>query len=145
MQSRREKGFQDPLAAAGSDALGGVVERALKLAELDRLLRQSLPPELAGHSRLANVAGDRLVFLVDSPVWKTRLRMHAEDLRHAASQAGLRIREVTAKVATMLPVPPGAAPRLPLSASARDHLLAAAQSIADPELRARFLELASGS
>lgn len=143
MQSRREKGFQDPLAAVGSDGLGGVVERAMKLAALDRRLRQSLPPELAANCRLANVAGDRLVFLVNSPVWKTRLRMHAEDLRHAASGLGLRISEVTAKVATMQPVPPGAAPRLPLSASARDHLLAAAQSIADPELRARFLELAS--
>jgi hypothetical protein len=143
MQSRRDKSFQDPLSAAGSDALGGVVERALKLASLDRQLRQSLPPELAANCRLANVAGDRLVFLVASPVWKTRLRLHAEDLRQAASQVGLRIREVTAKVATMQPVPPGAAPRLPLSASARDHLLAAAQSIDDPELRARFLELAS--
>lgn len=143
MQSRRDKDFKDPLAAVGSHALGGVVKRAMRLAQLDRQLRQSLPPELASQCWLANVAGDRLVFMVTSPVWKTSLRMHAEDLRQAALQAGLRISEVTAKVATMQPVPPGAAPRLPLSAAARDHLLAVAQTIDDPELRARFLQLAS--
>jgi len=145
MQKPRGKPFTDPLAAAGQDVLGGVVERARVLARLDRQLRQSLPPELAANCRLANVAGDRLVFLVASPVWKTALRMHAADLRHAALQAGLHISEVTAKVATMQPVPPDAAPRLPLSDTARRHLDAASQCIDDPELRAKFAKLASYS
>lgn len=144
MQPPRERPFTDPLSAAGH-GLGSVVERAKQLAALDRRLRQSLPPDLAANCRLANVSGDRLVFLVTSPVWKTSLRMHAADLRHAALQAGLRISEVTAKVATMQPVPPDAAPRLPLSAAAREHLGAAAQTIDDPELRANFLKLASYS
>jgi len=145
MQSHRGKPFTDPLTAVGLDSLAGIVERANTLAELDRRLRQSLPPELAANCRLANVSGDRLVFLVTSPVWKTSLRMHAAELRDAALQAGLRISEVTAKVATMLPVPPDAAPRLPLSATAREHLGAVAQTIDDPELRARMLKLASFS
>jgi hypothetical protein len=123
--------------------LASVIERAKQLDALDRRLRQSLPPALAGHVRLGNVRDGKLVFLVSSPVWKAKLRLHADALRDAAAAAGLVASGMTVKVATMQPVPPDAAPRTPLSASARETLRAAAGAVADPELREQLLRMAS--
>lgn len=131
------------LEATGESGLRRVIERARMLDEIDRRLRLSLPPALAQQCRLANVRDDRLVFLVSSPVWKTKLRLHEDVLVDAARLAGLPARSLTVKVATMQPVPPNAASRLPLSQATRDALRATAESVADPELRAQLLLLAS--
>lgn len=136
-------GFLDPLAAVKEAGLGRVIERALLLDALDRQLRHCLPSALADHCRLGNVRDGTLVFLVGSPVWKAKLRLHADDLLEAARAAGLPARELVLKVATMQPAPPDAAPRLPLSRAARDALRAAAETIKDPELRAKLIALAS--
>jgi hypothetical protein len=120
-----------------------LVERARWLDALDRQLRQSLPESLAQHCRLANVREDRLVFLVQTPIWKARLRLHSDALLSAAAAAGLQVRSLTFKVATMHPVPPGEAPHKPLSPAARDALRAAAEATDDPQLRHRLLSLAS--
>ena len=142
MQSRFSTvGFTDPLQAAGS--ANDVVERAMRLAELDLLLRQSLPPALASRTRLANVRDGRLVFLVDSPAFATRLRLQSAALLKAACALGLEADGVAVKVATMQPVPPDEAPPTPLSSAARDALRAAASSTNDPELASRLLALAS--
>lgn len=138
-----QPGPQDPLEAVRETGLGRLVERALWLDALDRKLRHCLPPALADHCRLGNVRDGTLVFLVGSPVWKAKLRLHADDLLEAARAAGLPARELVLKVATMQPVPPDAAPRLPLSQSARDALRATAETITDPELRAKLIALAS--
>lgn len=129
------------MAKAGG--LGRLVERARWLDALDRLLRQSLPAPLDRHCRLANVREDRLVFLVETPVWKAKLRLHTDVLLDAAAAAGLQVRSLTVKVATMPPVPPGEAPHTPLSPAASDALRAAAGAIDDPQLRDRLLALAS--
>lgn len=123
--------------------LSSVIERAKQLDALDRRLRQSLPSALAAHVKLGNVRDGRLVFLVTSPVWKAKLRLHADALRDAAAAAGLTASGMTVKVATMQPVPPDAAPRTPLSSPARETLRAAAASVADPELRDQLLRMAS--
>ena len=73
------------------------MRHALKLDALDRELRPLLPPQLAPHVRLANVAGDRLVFLVDSPVWHARLRLAADELLDAARSIGLEVRDIAIK------------------------------------------------
>lgn len=73
------------------------MRHALKLDALDRELRPLLPPQLAPHVRLANIAGDRLVFLVDSPVWHARLRLAADELLDAARSIGLEVRDITIK------------------------------------------------
>jgi hypothetical protein len=130
-------------ASKSVSELSSVIERAKALDALDRKLRQSLPPTLAAHVRLGNVRDGRLVFLVTSPVWKAKLRLHADALRDAAAAAGLQASGMTVKVATMQPVPPDAAPRTPLSPVARDNLRAAAAAVADPELREQLLRMAS--
>jgi hypothetical protein len=143
MQSPPKSPFHAALASATSGDLGGVIERARMLDQLDRKLRQSLPPSLAPHIRLGNVRDDRLVFLVTSPVWKAKLRLYADVIRDAAAAAGLQTSGMTVKVATMQPVPPDAASHAPLSSSARENLRAAAAAVADPELREQLLRMAS--
>ena len=143
MQPTAKPPLQDALQSVLSGDLRSVVERARMLEALDRRLRQSLPAALAPHVRLANVRDGRLVFLVTSPVWKAKLRLHADALRDAAVAAGLQPSGMTVKVATMLPVPPAAASRTPLSPSARETLRAAAETLTDPELRDQLLRMAS--
>jgi hypothetical protein len=123
--------------------LGSLVDRVRMLDALDRQLRQSLPEALRQHCRLANVRADRLVFLVDSPVWSAKLRLHADALYGAAAAVGLEVGSLTVKVATMQPVPRDQAPHTPLSPAARDALRAAAGAVTDPELKDRLLRLAS--
>lgn len=135
--------FQEALRTAVSGDLGSVIERARMLDALDRRLRQSLPAALASHVRLGNVRDGRLVFLVSSPIWKAKLRLHADVLRDAAAAAGLTASGMTVKVATMQPVPAGTTSHTPLSATARDTLRAAAATISDPELRDQLLRMAS--
>ncbi len=91
----------DALLADAAD--GNPVRRALWLDALDLRLRPCLPPALAAHARLANVAGGKLVFLVDSPVWHARLRLAADQLIDAARSIGLDARSVVVK--TMLQPP----------------------------------------
>ena len=132
------------LEALAGSGLATLVERARWLDALDPLLRQSLPATLADQCRLANVDDKHLVFLVNGPVWKAKLRLHADALLDAAAAAGLKARTLVVKVS--LPVPPpqtGVAPTRPLSEAVRDSLRATAQSVSDPELRAQLLRLAS--
>lgn len=135
--------FRAPISVATSGDLGSVIERAALLRALDKKLRQSLPEPLASHVRLGNMRDGRLVFLVDSPVWKAKLRLYADVIRDAASAAGLVTSGMTLKVATMLPVPPDAASPSPLTQAARDALRAAAAAVDDPDLKSQLLNLAS--
>ena len=143
MQSKAKPTFRTALSAALSSDPGHLIERAMQLQALDRQLRQSLPEPLASHVRLGNLRHDKLVFLVDAPVWKSRLRLHAGALLDAARAAGIPAGDIAVKVATMQPVPPDAAPLSPLSPSARETLRAAAAATQDEELKSRLLQLAS--
>ncbi|WP_027080823.1 DUF721 domain-containing protein [Luteimonas mephitis] len=110
------------LDALLGDAVGGnPIRRAMWLDELDRRLSPLLPPSLAAHARLANVDGDRLVYLVDSPVWHARLRLASSELIDAARSLGL---DVTRFVVRTTKLVPGAQAQsgpavLPVSATAR--------------------------
>lgn len=143
MQSKTKPTFRTALSAALSSDPGHLIERAMQLHALDQQLRQSLPEPLASHVKLGNLRDGRLVFLADAPVWKTRLRLHADALLGAARAAGIHASSITVKVATMQPVPPDAAPLLPLSPTTRETLRAAAAATRDEELKSRLLQLAS--
>ncbi|WP_068830999.1 DUF721 domain-containing protein [Xanthomonas translucens] len=88
------------LDAALADKVGDPLRRALWLDALDRQLRPHLPPNLASRCRLANVNGEQLVFLVDSPVWHARVRLAEADILAAARSLGLKATRVTVKIAT---------------------------------------------
>lgn len=109
--------MQTALDALLSGTAADPVRRALGLDALDRQLRPLLPPALAPHVRLANVADGRLVMLVDSPVWHARLRLAAPELLDAARSVGLEVHEIAIK-----------ATREPLQLPSRDRRPTAAAS-----------------
>jgi len=98
--------------------LARVVQRAQWIDALEQRLHPYLPPALAGHARLANVDGARLVYLVDSPVWHTRLRLAAEDVLAAARGLGLTVSVLSIRIAAQ---PRRPAARHPAAADAHHH------------------------
>lgn len=91
------------------------------------MLRPYLPPGLAAHARLANVRKDRLVFVVDSPIWHAKLRLAAPMLIDAARSVGLEVNDLGVKTtaAPLRPLPPDAGSRTPKSTTAHPELVAA--------------------
>jgi hypothetical protein len=129
------KGPRGALDALLSGASADPVRRALWLDALDQRLRPHLPPSLAAHVRLANVNGAQLVLLVDSPVWRARVRLAAPQLLEAAARAGLVVTDVMVKTTTRPLQAQAAAPRapIPMSRAAQDALRAALDSLAEPQ------------
>ena len=117
------------LAGSHADPL----RRALWLDALEQRLRPLLPAALAAHARFANVDAGRLVFLVDSPVWRARVRLASADLLDAARSIGLQCDEVVVKTTTtpLWPEPPAPRRPIPLSAATREALQAALASLGD--------------
>ena len=84
-----------------ADKAGNPLRRALWLDALDRQLRPRLPPFLANRCRLANVDGEHLVFLVESPIWHAKVRLAEQQLLDAARSIGLEATRVTVKTAAV--------------------------------------------
>jgi hypothetical protein len=105
---------------------------------LDRQLRPLLPPTLAPHVRLANFERGRLVFLVDAPVWRAKLRLATPELLDAARSVGLEATELVIKT-TLSPPAGSVSPPLansktrPMSKTAHDALQAALASLQQPD------------
>lgn len=132
---RRPSSPQAALDALLAEPAGDPIRRALWLDELDRQFRPYLPASLAAHSRLANFEKGRLVFVVDAPVWRARLRLAAPELLDVARSLGLDAVELVVK--TMLapapaPVQSSRKPK-PISAAAQQALQAALASLRDPD------------
>ena len=124
--------------------VAALTARARALDALDHKLRQPLPDSLRHQCQLADIRAGRLVFLASSSVWAAKLRLYQTALLADARRiAGQPIEKFTVKVAPLLPLSPEQTRRKPLSHAAAEHLKAAARSVADPELRAVYLRLAS--
>ena len=115
------------LQALLDGAEGGTLRRALWLDAVDQLLRPHLPPVLAAHARLANVRGDKLVFVVDGPVWHAKLRLATQELVDAARSVGLDVAGLTVRTTSqpLRPIPPAATTAPPMSAAGQSGLAAA--------------------
>jgi hypothetical protein len=124
---------QAALDALLAEPAGGPIRRALWLDELDRRLNPHLPHPLAAHARLANFDNGRLVFVVDTPVWRAKLRLAAPELLNVARSIGLDATEVVVKMTTA-PLAASTQPNrkaTPLSAAAQQALQAALASLND--------------
>ena len=125
-------------------SLGALLDRSKILQDLDRQLRQRLPPTLAEQVRLGNVRGERIVFVASSAAWASRLRMEQTTILRLARTLGVPARMLTIKVVPLTAPPPQEpAAAAALSATAAHHLRVAAGALSDPELREQFLALAS--
>lgn len=118
-------------------------KHAAQLAELNRQLQQTLSPTLAGHLVLADVHADRAIFLTTSSAWAARARLQQAQLRQNLQALGQQVRSIDVKVVQPERASPTTPVKKPLTHTAADHLRSAAVSTSDPELRARFLALAS--
>nr|WP_215220390.1 DUF721 domain-containing protein [Lysobacter luteus] len=118
------------LDALLAEPAGDPIRRAMWLDELDRRLRPLLPSPLAAHARLANYERGRLVFVVDAPVWRAKLRLLAPELLDAARSIGLAAVEFVVKTSLVSASPPPA-PRntVTMSPAAKEALQAALASL----------------
>ena len=133
----RKGGPSTPRAALDAllaEPAGGPVRRAIWLDELDQRFRPLLPPSLAAHARLANYERGRLVFVVDAPVWRARLRLAAPELLDAARSIGLDAAELIVKTTTpVIASPQSDRKAKPISATALTALQAALELLKDPD------------
>ena len=106
---------------------GDPLRRALWLDAVDQLLRRCLPPSLAAHARLANVRGDKLIYLVDAPVWHAKLRLATPELLDAARSIGLDVAALSVKTTLqpLRPIPQAAPSAKPTSAASQSGLATA--------------------
>lgn len=106
---------------------GDPLRRALWLDAVDQLLRRCLPPSLTAHARLANVRGDKLVYIVDAPVWHAKLRLAMPELLDAARSIGLDVAALSVKTTLqpLRPNPPAARSAPPMSAASQSGLATA--------------------
>jgi hypothetical protein len=131
---RRPPAPKAALDALLADPAGNPIRRAVWLEELDRRLRPHLPPSLAAHAQLSNVERGRLVFVVDAPVWRTKLRFAAPEILDAARSIGLDAVELVVKTA-LAPMALQAQDRRtqpPISEAAQRELRAALASLEAP-------------
>lgn len=134
-KARLPAGPRAALEALLAEPAGDPLRRALWLDALDQRLRPHLPPGAAAHARLANLRGDRLVYVVDAPAWHARLRLASQDLIDAARSIGLDVAGLSVKT-TLQPLRP-----LPAAAQATPSMSAASQS----QLAAALALLRSGA
>jgi hypothetical protein len=124
--------------------VAALIARARALDALDRQLRQPLPEPLRSQCCLASLQSGRIVFLASSSTWAAKLRLYQNAIiAQARVVSGMPVEKFAIKVAPLPPRPPRQTRRKPLSLTAANHLKAAARSIADPELRAVYLRMAS--
>lgn len=120
-----------------------MVARARDVDRLSQRIVPLLPIPLRGHVGFAGLRNDRVLLLVESSAWATRVRMDQARILAAVHSLGLAASSVTAKVAP-IPVSIGDSTATPkLSPRAAKAIRAGAASMADPDLRALFLELAA--
>lgn len=120
-----------------------LVARARDVDRLSQRIVPLLPTPLRGHVGFAGLRNDRVLLLVESSAWATRVRMDQTRILAVVHSLGLAASSVTAKVAP-IPVSVGDSTAIPkLSPRAAKAIRAGAASIADPDLRALFLELAA--
>jgi len=141
-RSSKSRSTAKPVGECGP--VTALIARARALDALDRQLRQPLPEALRRQCCLASVQSGRIVFLASSSAWAAKLRPYQNALiAQARVISGLPVEKFAVKVAPLPPRPRGQTRRKPLSPAAAEHLKTAARSLADPELRAVFLNLAS--
>ena len=135
------RGLKHLLSDTTSTAL---VQYARQLQALTRLLNQCLSGELADHVLVANLHNETLVLQADSAAWATKLRYLAPQLLRCLQQHEplASVQRLEFRVAPQSqPATPAASPAQ-LSSAGADTILASAQTVSDPNLRAALKRLA---
>lgn len=128
---------------SGPQGLGGIIDRARELSRLDAKVKSVLPPSIAAHCAVANVRDATLVLTTTAGVFTARLRLMSPQIIAAMGEIGIEVTQVKFRVGYVPPPPPPPREPMPMSETARRHLLDAAQKVDDPELRAMIESLAT--
>jgi hypothetical protein len=134
-RSTPPSGPRGALQALLTEASGDTLRRAQWLDTVDQLLRPHLPPGLAAHARLANVRGDKLVYVVTAPIWHAKLRLATQVLVDAARSVGLDVAGLSVRTTTqpLRPLPPAAITAKPNVSAAGQSGLEAALALLRPD------------
>jgi hypothetical protein len=119
-----------------------IADHARALSGLQRRLERAVPATTRGHWHVAGVDTERLLLVVDAPVWASALRYRQGALLDAVAEV-IGQRPHTCRITIE---PPRLARRQPprqLSAAASEHLRSSAASVDDPRLREALERLAS--
>ena len=97
----------------GRDAnLADLCQRGRHLQRLDKKLKRRLDPGLQDYFELANIRGDVVVLLAESPAWAARLRYQVPLILAACQALGLdSIKTIQIKVRKNFVEPPDGSPR----------------------------------
>ncbi|TAN04388.1 MAG: DUF721 domain-containing protein [Rhodanobacteraceae bacterium] len=123
--------------------IADLAARARELDHLSQRIVPLLPTPLRDHVSHAGLRNDRVLLLVESPAWATRVRMEQSRILAAVHSLGLAATSVAAKVMSIPTSRVDSATVRSPSPRTAQHLRAAAMAISDPELHALFLELAA--
>ena len=103
--------------------LGGLLERAAYLMQLESLLTACLEPGLASHFQVAATRKNRLILISSGASWATRLRMQAPHLITALHKAGFtQIEHIDIRVAPIVRQSTALRSKKPLSTAAKQAL-----------------------
>lgn len=123
-----------------------LVTEARRLSRLTRLLQNELDSALAPHCQVTRLAPPELTILTDSPVWATRLRLHASVLAKQLHEKYIEFQKVEYIEVKVYPSrhetpDPEPLPRQ-ISSEAANSIIAMAQSLEDEPLKEALLKLA---
>lgn len=125
--------------------LRALKQRAEEQESLLHLVKSRLPDPLCDHCTGANLAGDTLQLIVDSPVWNTKMRYMQGSLIKALAQADIKISGIKVITRTQEFPSQQRAPRLAqgLSQTNAEVILENASAVKDQQLRHALIKLAS--
>ena len=133
-QSDRSAAQISEILSDQHSSLGAALARARVLLQLQKLLAGSVEPSLASQFQVANIRQNRLILLVPSAAWATRLRMAAGELLETLRQAGFaELRGIDIRVAPLMKKEAAQRDDRPLSAAARQALALMARLGAESE------------
>ncbi len=129
------------------DRLADLYRHCRLLQNIDNIVCQCLPDDLASHCQVVNFSNSRLVLQTDSPAWNTLLRYQTPDLMSQLRQhPPLRgLASIHIKTMPAIPAPPhiqAAHPRH-LSPDTAALIRSLATTVGDPRLQAALQRLAS--
>ena len=130
-----------------SGELDKLLAHGARVAKANEALCNRLEASLREHCRVANLKGDTVIVIADSPVWATKLRFQTGAMLEILRDRGFpELRTLRIKV-NPINVTREAAPRHgpQLSQSAAATLLRTAEGTKDVELRAVLERLAARS
>ncbi|TAN08393.1 MAG: DUF721 domain-containing protein [Rhodanobacteraceae bacterium] len=132
-----------PTPLAQCTPIADLAARAREIDLLSQRIIPLLPIPLRHHVQYASVRNDRILLLVESPVWATRARMEQAHILAAVHGIGLAATSVTAKVVPIQAPHGSSATARPPSPHTAQCIREAAKAIKDPDLKALFDELAA--